>query len=225
MKKAKTSFIITAVLLVLFVVFTVMVGTWDVGVPSFDATSPEVGFVHLNSAVHEALGTSELWYTVSDIMGIFLLWVVAFFAALGLVQWRRRKNLFKVDSTILLLGALYVLLAVCYVLFEIVVINFRPILVEGVWEASYPSSHTMLVCCVMGSSIPAVAHLFANKKLNVIYSIVSAVIIAVTVIGRLLSGVHWFTDIIGGMLLSAVLVMLYVSALMLVKAKTANKTE
>ena len=71
MKKAKTSFIITAVLFLLFIVFTVLVQTVDVGVPSFDVTSPEVGFVHLNSAVHEALGTSELWYTVSDIMGIF----------------------------------------------------------------------------------------------------------------------------------------------------------
>ena len=225
MKKAKASFIITAVLFLLFIVFTVLVQTVDVGVPSFDATSPEVGFVHLNSAVHEALGTSELWYTVSDIMGIFLLWVVAFFAALGLIQWRRRKNLFKVDSTILLLGALYVLLAVCYVLFEIVVINFRPIMIEGVWEASYPSSHTMLVCCVMGSSIPAVAQIFKRKTWRIVYNVAASLIIAVTVVGRLLSGVHWFTDIIGGVLLSAALVMLYVSALTLVKAKTANRLE
>ncbi len=221
MKKAKTSFIITAVLFLLFIVFTVMVRTVDVGIPSFDMTSPEVGFVHLNSAVHETLGTSDLWYDISDAMGIFMIMMVMFFALLGLVQLIKRKSLLKVDSTILLLGALYILLAVFYVLFEVVVINFRPILVEGVWEASYPSSHTMLVCCVMGSSIPAVMRLFAGKKWHIVYNIAAAVIIAVTVVGRLLSGVHWFTDIIGGVLLSAALVMLYVSALTLTKAKQA----
>lgn len=215
----KTYFIITAALFLLFIVFTILVKTVDVAVPSFDGTRPAVGFMHINAASHEMLGVSELWYDISDVMGIFVLLIVAFFAVLGLVQWIRRKSIKKVDGVILLLGAFYVLVAVFYVLFEVIVINYRPIMIEGVWEASYPSSHTMLVCCVMGSSIAAVSRLCAARKWTVIYGAASSAVIAVTVVGRLLSGVHWLTDIIGGVLLSAALVMLYVSFLKYIEAK------
>jgi undecaprenyl-diphosphatase len=219
-RSSKTYFIITAALFLLFVVFTVLVKTVDVAIPSFDGTSPEVGFMHLNAAAHEALGVSTLWYDISDVMGIFVLLVVGAFALLGLLQWIKRKNLLKVDVSILLLGAFFVLVAACYVLFEIIVINYRPIMVEGVWEASYPSSHTMLVCCVMGASIPAVSRLCAVKKWNVVYGAVSSAVILVTVVGRLLSGVHWLTDIIGGVILSAALVMLYISLLTYVESRS-----
>ena len=220
MKKAnKTHFIITAALFLLFIVFTILVKTVDVAVPSFDGTSPEVGFMHLNAAAHEALGVSTLWYDISDVMGLFVLLAVGVFALLGLLQWIKRKNLLKVDASILLLGVFFVLVAVFYVLFEVIVINYRPIMVEGVWEASYPSSHTMLVCCVMGASVFAVSRLCAVKKWNVIYGAFSSVVILVTVVGRLLSGVHWLTDIMGGVLLSAALVMLYVSVLTYVEFK------
>ena len=220
MKKSnKTYGIITAALFLLFIVFTILVKTVDVAVPSFDATSPEVGFSSLNSAVHEALGVSETWYDISDALGLFDLLTVALFGALGLWQWIRRKKLMKVDTCILLLGVFYVLVAAFYVLFEVVVINYRPILMDGLWEASYPSSHTLLVCCVLGSAMVAFSRLCTVKKWNVIVDVLATLIIVTMVVGRLLSGVHWLTDIIGGVLLSAALVSAYVSALAYMEEK------
>ena len=220
MKKTnKTYFIITAVLFLLFIVFTVLVKTVDVAVPSFDATCPEVGFSSLNAAAHEVLGVSETWYEITDLLGMLDILTVAVFGALGLWQWIRRKSLMKVDSCILLLGVFYALVAALYVTFEIFVINYRPILVEGVWEASYPSSHTMLACCVLGSAMVAFSRLCALKKWNVIVDIAASLVIVTMVVGRLLSGVHWLTDIIGGVLLSAALVSLYISALAYMEEK------
>ncbi|MBQ2911285.1 MAG: phosphatase PAP2 family protein, partial [Clostridia bacterium] len=89
------------------------------------------------------------------------------------------------------------------------VVNYRPVLINGYLEASYPSSTTMLVMCVMPT---AIMQFNARIKNNVLKRFVASAIIAFIVfmvIGRLVSGVHWFTDIIGGVLLSAGLVMMY----------------
>jgi undecaprenyl-diphosphatase len=110
------------------------------------------------------------------------------------------------------LGAFYALVICCYVFFEVVVINFRPVLVEGQLEASYPSSHTVLTVCIMGTAALQLHRLLQNKKpLRIGAEILAVLIAGVTVVGRLLSGVHWFTDIVGGLLLSAALLVLYVA--------------
>lgn len=221
-KTNKAYFGITAILLLLFVVFTILLRTVDVAVPRFDAQSPTVGFETVNSATFEALGQSDSWYAISDMMGIFMILAVLLFAAVGAVQLFKRKSLMRVDAHILLLGVFYVLVALCYVLFEIVVINHRPIMVDGAWAASYPSSHTVLVCCVMGSSVPALFSWIKRKPWRIAYGVFAFAVMVLTVIGRLLSGVHWLTDILGGVLLSAALVMLYISFLTLVKDRGAR---
>jgi undecaprenyl-diphosphatase len=94
-------------------------------------------------------------------------------------------------------------------LFEVAVVNYRPVLINGLLEASYPSSTTMLVMCVMPT---AAMQLHARIKKRLLRQSVIFLIIAFTsfmVIGRLISGVHWFSDIIGGALLSAGLVLMY----------------
>ena len=131
------------------------------------------------------------------------------FALLGLIQWIKRKHLFKVDYNILILGGFYIIVMAIYVLFEMLIVNYRPVLIGGILEASYPSSTTMLVMCVMPT---AIIQFNARIKNNVLKRFTASVIIAFIVfmvIGRLISGVHWFTDIIGGALLSAGLVLLY----------------
>ena len=131
------------------------------------------------------------------------------FAILGLVQWIKRKSLFKVDRSILVLGGFYIVVMAVYILFEMVVINYRPILIDGYLEASYPSSTTMLVMCVMPTAMMQLRTRIKNKVFSRCVMVAIATFVAFMVIGRLVSGVHWITDIIGGALFSAGIVMIY----------------
>ena len=131
------------------------------------------------------------------------------FAVLGLVQWIKRKSILKVDRSILTLGGFYIVVMAVYILFEIVVINYRPVLINGYLEASYPSSTTMLVMCVMPTAMIQLRPRIKNDVFRRYVMLVIAAFIAFTVIGRLVSGVHWITDIIGGALLSTAIVLMY----------------
>lgn len=128
---------------------------------------------------------------------------------LGLIQWIKRRNLFKVDSDILILGVFYILVMTAYLVFEMFVINYRPVLIEGRLEASYPSSTTLLVLCVMPTAIMQLNNRIKNLVLRRVTVVSISLFIIFMVVGRLVSGVHWLTDIVGGVLLSIGLVMLY----------------
>lgn len=121
----------------------------------------------------------------------------------------QRKNLFKVDFSILTLGGFYIIVMAAYIFFEMFVVNYRPILINGILEASYPSSTTMLVMCVMPTAIMQFNARIKNSGFKKCVNILITTFIAFMVIARLLSGVHWFSDIIGGALLSGGLVMIY----------------
>ena len=168
-----------------------------------------VGFATINRFVHNLTGVHMSLYTLTDWLGLVPIASVLGFALLGLAQWIKRKYLLKVDYDILVLGGFYIVVMAAYVLFEMLVINYRPVLIGGILEASYPSSTTMLVMCVM----PTVIMQFNARIKNVVLKgcVASAIVafIIFMVIGRLVSGVHWITDIIGGALLSAGLVMMY----------------
>ena len=192
-----------------FVLWTVLVSYVDVRAIGQNASS--VGFATLNGYVHNLTGVNMFLYTITDWLGLVPIGAAFGFAVLGLVQWVGRKSLFKVDRSILALGGFYIIVLAMYVFFEIVVINYRPVLIDGYLEASYPSSTTMLVMCVMPT---AMMQLHARIKSDVFRRCVLISIVAFTafmVIGRLASGVHWLTDIIGGALVSAGLVITYAS--------------
>lgn len=219
--KTKRSFIITAILFLLFIIFTVIVSCVDV--QSIGPQGSEVGLATLNKAVFELLGANTTWYDITEMIGIFALAVAFGFALLGGAQLIKRKSIAKVDRQILILGVFYAAVVAMYILFEVVVINYRPIILETDLEASYPSSHTMMVICIMATAMMQFDRLFRKKKaLHVVLNVISAVIIAVMVAGRLLSGVHWFTDIIAGALLASALVMLYHSAVSLSDERSKN---
>lgn len=205
MKKKKL--FIAIILLASFVLWTVLISLVDVKPIGPNATS--VGFATLNRFFHELTGVNLQLYIITDWLGLIPIAAAFGFAILGVIQLIKRKSLWKVDFNILALGTFYIVVIIAYLFFEIFIINYRPTLINGYLEASYPSSTTMLVMSVM----PTMAMQLNVRIKNIIARrcaiIVIMAFIAFMVIARLLSGVHWITDIIGGALLSAGLVILY----------------
>ena len=206
-KENQRNFCIAICMLLAFLLWTVAIQFVDV--QAIGPQESSVGFATINQFVHNLTGVHMSLYTITDWLGLVPLVFVMGFALLGLIQWIKRKHLLKVDYSIFVLGGFYIVVMAVYVLFEMLVVNYRPVLINGYLEASYPSSTTMLVMCVMPT---AIMQLNARIKNNVLKRFVASAIIAFIVfmvIGRLVSGVHWFTDIIGGALLSAGLVLMY----------------
>ena len=196
-----------ASLVVAFALWTLLVRFVDVR--AIGPAGSSVGLAALNGFVHELTGVNWILYTVTDWLGLVPIAVALGFAILGLAQLIKRKSLRRVDHSILSLGVFYIVVMAAYVFFEIVVINYRPTLIDGFLEASYPSSTTMLVMCVMPTAAMQLKVRIKNTALRRCTVIAIVVFTAFMVIGRLLSGVHWLTDIIGGALFSTGLVMTY----------------
>ena len=206
-KRTRRSLIIAAGMLTVFVLWTVSLGFVDVG--TIGPQGSAVGYATVNQFVHRFTGVHMALYTLTDWLGLVPIGFGMGFAILGLVQWIRRRHLLQVDRSILLLGGFYVVVAAVYVFFEIVVINYRPILIENRLEASYPSSTTMLTLCVMATAILQLRGRIQNATVKRWITCGITAFMLFMVIGRLLSGVHWVTDIMGGGLLSGGLVALY----------------
>ena len=194
-----------------FVLWTLLLCFVDVRAIAPEGSS--VGFSALNGFIHEKIGVNMYLYNITDWLGLVPIGVALGFAILGLIQLIKRKSLLRVDRSILALGVFYIIVVAVYLFFEIVVINYRPVLIEGCLEASYPSSTTMLVTCVMPSAAMQAKERVKNKALRQGVIIVIIAFIAFMVVARLLSGVHWITDIIGGALFSLGVVMAYKSFL------------
>lgn len=210
-KDFRKKLIITLIMFVVFAVFTVLVKTVDV--QDIGPEFSKIGFAGLNAKVNLALGESEFWYKVTEALGIFSILVGLCFALLGVIELIKGKSLKAVDADIYALGGFYVLLGIAYVAFEKIVINYRPVLEDGELAASYPSSHTVLIVGIMITTALQLSNRLKGRKIRRPACIACGVLAAVAVIGRLLAGVHWFTDILGGVILAASLIMLYVTAI------------
>lgn len=205
--KKNTGFLAAAGLLAAFAVWTLLVRAVDVRPIGPEGSA--VGFAALNGFVHECTGVHMTLYTVTDWLGLVPFGIAGGFALLGLAQWIGRKSLFRVDRSIFALGGFYLLVIAAYLFFENAVVNYRPVLIEGVLEASYPSSTTLLAMCVGPTAILQLRGRLRPGAARTAVSGALALFTAFMVVGRLISGVHWFTDIVGGALLSAGLVTLY----------------
>ncbi len=203
----RKNFISATIFLLLFILWTVAVKFIDVRAIGPQATS--VGFAKLNQLAHNLTGVNFTLYNITDWLGLVPLAVCFGFGILGFIQLVRRKSILKVDYDILALGGFYIVVIAVYLVFEMLVINYRPVLINGALEVSYPSSTTMLVMCIMPTSI---MQFNARIKSGILKRCLTIIIIAFIVFmvgGRLVSGVHWLSDIIGGAILSAGLVLMY----------------
>ena len=206
-KDKKRSFRRAICLLAAFVLWTVVVCFVDV--QPIGPHRSRVGLAALNGRFYALTGVHWTLYALTDWLSLLPLALAAGFALLGLSQWLRRKCLLTVDRNLLALGGFYLLLLAAYVFFEHFVVNYRPVLIGGVLEASYPSSTTMLTIGIMSTTIMQLRQRIRRKYPRDGILFLSWGFTVFMVLGRLLSGVHWLSDIIGGVLLSAGLVMLY----------------
>ena len=212
-KSEKKSLLIGSTFLAMFAVWTALIQTVDVQPLGQNGTS--IGFATFNCWFHHFTGVNMAIYTITDWMGLVPVTVCLLFAGVGLVQLIKRRSLFKVDADIIILGVYFAIVFLAYAIFEMIPINYRPILIEGRMEASYPSSTTLLVLSVIPALIEQIQRRLSAIRVKRIITIAAIAFSVFMVTGRLVSGVHWFTDIVGGELLSAGLFKLYKSAVML----------
>lgn len=206
-RKSLKDFRCPALLLAAFALWTAAVRLVDVQAIGPEGTA--VGFATVNGWAHRLLGMHMSLYVLTDWLGLVPVGVAAGFALLGLCQWVKRRSLRKVDFSILALGGFYLAVLGEYVLFEYVAVNYRPVLIDGVLEASYPSSTTLLALCVMSTAALQLRLRMKNPVLGRLMPRLLNVFALLLVAARLVSGVHWLTDVVGGVLLSAGLVLTY----------------
>lgn len=198
--KRHSQFYTGIVFLALFALWTLLIQTVDV--QPAGQTGTDIGFATINGWFSAWTGEHMTLYHITDWLGLVPVFICFWFGSLGLCQWIRRKRLRNVDFDILLLGIYYVVVIFAYLIFEMIPINYRPVLIDGRLEASYPSSTTLLVLCVMPTLVFQAQRRCQNTSLTKVITSTSTVFSLCMVIGRLISGVHWLTDIIGSVLLS-----------------------
>lgn len=204
-----------------FVIWTVLIQIIDVQSVGLKGTN--IGFATFNIWFHKMTGVNMTLYTITDWLGLVPVFIGMIFGFVGLIQWLKRRKLLKVDFDIRILGIYYIIVIFCYLIFEMIPINYRPIFINGFMEASYPSSTTLLVLGVMPTLVFQVKRRVKNEIFKKTIMIFTFSFSAFMVIGRLVSGVHWFTDIIGSILLSAGLFSIYKGVVLWNSAKNFRK--
>ena len=212
----RKNLIITILSLVSSIIFIVLVKRIDIKCNAVNNSC--IGFATINQFIFNKIGLNMRWYIITDWLGIIPILMSMVYAIIGIKQLIKRKSINKVDTEIIILGIFYIVVISIYILFEKYIINYSPILMNGFLEASFPSSHTLMTVCLCGSSIIINNKLFKNNFTKIL-NFLSLFIIIIMIIGRFISGVHWLTDIIGGMLISSFLLILFYSVVSIKERK------
>ena len=196
---------VATALTVFFLVFTLTVKFVDV---QKDGTQ-SIGWATVNFWWRDVVGVQSVWHVISHIvlgasfvaLGVILFWQIIHFCRVRKLRLLPRHWWYFYLTLVVLAG--------CYALFEFLPLNYRPFLVNGIAEVSYPSSHVLMLTTLC----PLLVLVFARSTTNKIWvrlaTVVGVVCWVLGVVARLLSGYHWFTDIVGGGLLGATLVAWY----------------
>ena len=199
--------------IVAFVIWTLLIQKVDV--QPLGANGTNIGFATINCWFHKLTGVHMEIYHITDWLGLIPIFICMIFGCIGFSQLIKRRSLLKVDYDIIFLGIYYMMVIFGYLIFEMIPINYRPILIEGFLEASYPSSTTLLVLCVMPTLTEQMNRRSENAAVKRIIKVFVVCFSIFMVLGRLLSGVHWFTDIVGSVMLSAGLFCIYKAVVLL----------
>ena len=212
-EKGKRLLFLGSIFIGAFIIWTLLIQKVDVQPLGVNGTN--IGFSKINCWFHQLTGVHMEIYNITDWLGLVPVFICMIFGGIGFAQLMKRRSLLKVDYDIIFLGIYYVTVIFSYLIFEMIPINYRPILIEGFLEPSYPSSTTLLVLCVMPTLIEQVN----RRSENVIFKgIIKAFVICFSsfmVLGRLISGVHWLTDIVGSIMLSLGLFCIYKASVLL----------
>lgn len=205
-KSLITTYLILAVAFAgAFAFFTYLVMTYDVAPVGFNGA--KIGFSSINVSVHDMFPWDAGSYELSKYLGYICLIAVGVNVLAAAMDFFRHKcRINRMHRRNIITCIYYIVVGAFYVLFEYTVINTRPISAE----ASYPSSHTMLALCVLYSVFVLLRFSTWNYRfLASILRVMCVLAMISMVVFRFLSGVHWLTDICGGILLSFSLMCFY----------------
>lgn len=214
-KNVKTPLGAGVIFIALFIVWTILIGVIDVKPVGVNKTT--IGFATINTWFHNLTKVNMTLYDITDWAGIVPVFICMVFGMLGLFQLIKRRSLLKVDFDIIALGVYYVIVILGYLVFEMIPINYRPILINGFMQISYPSSTTLLVLSVMPTVVFQCNKRLQSQKTKKLIELITIIFSLFMVVGRLASGVHWLTDIIGSCFLSAGLFYIYKAVVLLNK--------
>lgn len=211
---AHNNLLISLILFILFCGFTLFVKFGPQA--AIGPNGAIVGMPHLNQIGQGLFPVKWTLYVLTDWMGLIPILTGMIYGVVGLFQWISRKKITRVDPSILILGIFYVIVFLVYLFFETVTINHRPVLIDGILEKSYPSSTILLAICFLIPSISQSDRLLKKRGVRRIIKTMTITFMVVMVVGRLFSGVHWLSDIIGSGLISTALVLLMRGVIVLI---------
>ena len=144
----------------------------------------------------------DIYNSMSQV-GLYLSFIIiAGFAITGFYQLIKRKSLFKVDLDIILFGVGVIVLIITWLLFDkVIAYNYRPIYVNKNLEGSFPSTHVLFTTFVLVSAFGISLNREKNNFYNLAILVIAILVITLTSLCRVLSGMHWATDVLGGLLL------------------------
>ena len=203
---------ISAAFLILFIIFTVSLTLFDV--QPIGPENSSVGYSSVNGAVNSMILQIDVFDLITDVIRLLCYAVCGVFAVIGVYQLIKRKSLFRVDADILAMGVCYIVLFATYILFELITVNYRPVLEDGVLKGSYPSSHLLAAVVILVTACIFIGERkLLSKQLRIAAYVLSGIFCLLTAAGRLICKAHWFTDIFGALILSGFFVFAYIAAL------------